>query len=96
MKGRGVRGVISVLLMIAVMAFGVAGPAWAGQARHAHSHRSGLAAHLCASHDAVIAAPGHKLRAIGRHRYFAPIGQAMFYRDLSRRCQLKRTGRRHS
>ncbi|ACI52930.1 conserved hypothetical protein [Gluconacetobacter diazotrophicus PA1 5] len=95
MKGRRMRDVISGLLVVC-MALGAGGPAWArdGQ-RHAH-RRTGLAAHLCATHDAVITTPGHRLRAVGRRRYFAPIGQAMYYRDTSRRCQLRRTAHRHS
>jgi hypothetical protein len=93
MKGRRMRDVISGLLVVYVVALGASAPAWGSHPVH---RRSGLAAHLCATHDAVITAPGHALRAIGRHRYFAPIGQAMYYQDTSRRCQLRRTAHRHS
>ncbi|WP_338029939.1 hypothetical protein [Gluconacetobacter takamatsuzukensis] len=87
---------ISGLLVVCAVASCAALPAWAGTPRHAHHHRSGLAAHLCASHDAVIGTHGHRLRVIGQRHYFAPIGQAMYYRDKSHRCQLGRTARRHS
>ncbi|MBB2187087.1 hypothetical protein HLH32_11960 [Gluconacetobacter liquefaciens] len=89
-----VRDVISGLLVVCVSASCVAAPAWAGT--RTHHHRSGLAAHLCASHDAVIGTHGHRLRAIGQRHYFAPIGQAMYYRDKSHRCRLGRTAHRHS
>ncbi|NVN11596.1 hypothetical protein AAC691_22150 [Nguyenibacter vanlangensis] len=98
MKGRRVRQVISGFLVGFAVTLGACGAGWARVPHrvHAHHHRTGLAAHLCASHDAVIATHGHKLRAIGRRRYFAPIGQAMYYRDMSRRCQLRRTAHRRS
>ncbi|MBB2181177.1 hypothetical protein HLH29_18855 [Gluconacetobacter tumulicola] len=89
--------VISGFLVVCVAVSCVALPACAGT-RHAphHHRRTGLAAHLCASHDAVIGTHGHRLRTIGHRQYFAPIGQAMYYRDKAHRCQLGRTGRRHS
>ncbi|MFS3134932.1 hypothetical protein ACLRDC_06030 [Gluconacetobacter sacchari] len=88
------RDVISGLVVLCVAVSWAAPSAWAGS-RHIR-HRTGLAAHLCASHDAVIGTHGHRLRRIGQLHYFAPIGQAMYYRDKSHRCQLRRTGHRHS
>jgi hypothetical protein len=63
-----------------------------GRTTHARTGHRNTA--LCLSRGSVIKTRGHALHSIGDKRYFAPVGQAMYYTDKSRSC-LMRAKRRH-